>query len=244
MGDELEDCKVNDRDEGWVDLLDRKSKKRFWVREDAYKYALDPKRNPKPAPLPEPEVESKDDENDLDPSDDETDLTTLLDESPETSDESAVSADQLPVYYAAFDQNPPRMLTTQQIMDGDPFWSNDVPGWKTLSINYTEGYSIKESDYERWMVLTGQKAPEEVKDDAPETTSEFEVTADEFPVFLNKGDATPMRMMTASEMKAAFNVDWIGVDGSEEWIFLEINMSDNYAVRRTDYDKWLELSGG
>jgi hypothetical protein len=50
--------------------------------------------------------------------------------------------------------------------------------------------------------------------------------------------------MTASEMKAAFNVDWIGVDGGEDWIFLEINMSDNYAVRRTDYDKWLELSGG
>jgi len=142
-----------------------------------------------------------------------------------------------------------KTLDTDIVLGGDPYFSDGPPGWKSLSINYIENYSVKEVDYERWMVLTGQKEPEEVleedkTDTSPTSESESQVTADEFPVYLNKGDAEPLRMMTAGELKSAFNVDWIGVDGGEDWIFLEINMSDNYAVRRADYEKWLELSGG
>ncbi|MEY2458306.1 MAG: hypothetical protein QOG30_136 [Acidimicrobiaceae bacterium] len=240
-GEELEDCRLDDTDEGWVELFDRTTSKKFWAREDAYKYALDPRRNPKPGPLPEPEKEEvlQEDANLLlDLGDDTTGLTFILDEAPELSDEFAVTKDHIAVYNNAGDDTPVRMVTTQEIKDMMADFIDYQPGWKSLALGI-DYFSVKESDYEKWLELTGQKDPSDDNDDDEKVEEGPSATADEIPVYDNAGDPVAARLVTTQEIDD-YMIDFDPYQ--DGWLSINY-LGRYYSVREADHEKWLQLSG-
>jgi hypothetical protein len=112
------------------------------------------------------------------------------------------------------------------------------PGWKSLALGI-DYFSVKESDYEKWLELTGQKDPSDDNDDDEKVEEGPSATADEIPVYDNAGDPVPARLVTTQEIDD-YMIDFDPYQ--DGWLSINY-LGRYYSVREADHEKWLQLSG-